>query len=83
MAMEESDTPTQCTRVLPCDGYRIASWCPTPDASGPPTAVIFLLPVEGIELGLRLKSRRAVNELILALQKHRDDVFPESAKPSN
>jgi hypothetical protein len=61
--------------------YGVASWCPTPDGSGPAEAVVLHLTigtVEGddLEIGLRLKSARAVDEMIAALERHRNDVWP-------
>jgi hypothetical protein len=60
--------------------YGVASWCPTPDGSGPAEAVVMHLTLdvggERVELGLRLKSPRAVDELIALLERHRNDVWP-------
>lgn len=56
--------------------YTVGSWCPTPDGTGPAVAVAIELKVNGLPpLVMRLKSRRAVQEMIFALEKHRDDVF--------
>jgi len=61
--------------------YGVASWCPTPDGSGPAEAVVFHLKVDfgdgdEFEFGLRLKTPRAVDELIALLERHRNDVWP-------
>jgi hypothetical protein len=57
--------------------YRVVSWCPTMDGSGPATAVGLILDVGGVPpLVMRLKTRQAVDDMIAALQTHRDDVFP-------
>lgn len=69
---------------VPVLEYQVGSWCPTPDGSGPATAVAlrFHGPVLGtdrmVSMHLRLKSARAVDELIAALERHRNDVWPNS-----
>jgi len=59
------------------ESYSIGAWCPTPDGSGPPEAVAIQLNIPGLgfPLFMRLKSRRAVDEMIEVLAKHRDDVW--------
>lgn len=63
------------------EGYQIIEWHPTQDGTGPATAVCLVLPVviqgERGSLMLRLKSERAVNEMIEALEKHRNGVWPK------
>lgn len=67
----------------PIEEYAIGSWCPTPDGSGPPEAVSFMFTVKlgrgsnvtKVPMMLRLRSRRAVMEMIQTLAKHRDDVW--------
>lgn len=69
------------------EGYTVAQWCPTPDGSGPPTAVVLQLDVANVHfvvngrraaaVGLRLKSRHAINVLLEILERHRDAVFPQ------
>jgi len=83
MSLEESNERVQLIRVLNSDGYHVVSWCPTEDGTGKPEAVGVILPIFGkgdeeIKIMLRLKTRRAVNEMIFALERHREDVFPES-----
>lgn len=61
--------------------YGVASWCPTPDGSGSAEAVVLHLTIEWVlgadlQLGLRLKTPRAVDELIAMLERHRNDVWP-------
>lgn len=59
-------------------GYSVGSWCPTPDGSGPATAVVLQVNIDGMpDMFLRLKSPAAVDELIAALQRHKADVWPE------
>lgn len=60
-------------------GYTVGSWCPTPDGSGPPQAVAIALHLEnGPDLVFRLKSPRAVDELIQMLLRHKREVWPEA-----
>jgi len=61
------------------ESYKVASWCPTPDGTGPAEQVHLVLNVKWMDAPfiLRLKSRRATDELIAALQRHRDDVWGE------
>lgn len=66
--------------VLPSLGYDVIEWQPSADGTGQPTAVCLVLPFKiGESVGrlmLRLKSRRAVDELIATLERHRDGVWP-------
>ena len=63
--------------------YTVGSWCPTPDGSGPAEAVSmqFMTDVNlkstMLSFFLRLKSPAAVDEMIAALVRHRDDVWPD------
>ena len=62
------------------DGLTVGEWCPTPDGSGKPEAVALVFNVREFgDLVMRLKSRRACNEIIDALTAHRDAVFPEKS----
>lgn len=55
----------------------VASWCPTPDGSGPAEAVALHFAAAGMgEFAVRLKTARAVDELIAMLERHRNDVWP-------
>jgi hypothetical protein len=63
------------------EGYDVIEWIPGPDVEQKPTAVCVVLPADlprvgKVELMIRMKSRRAVDEMIAALQKHRDGVWP-------
>lgn len=66
--------------VIPCEGYNVVEWHPTQDGTGPATAICLVLPfkVGGVEANImmRLKSRRAADELIGILEKHRNSVWP-------
>ena len=58
------------------DGVVVAEWCPTPDGSGPATAVALIFNVREFgDIVMRLKSRRVVEELIENLKTHADNVF--------
>ncbi len=60
--------------------YGVGSWCPTPDGSGPAEAIVLHLTIDLagdlMEVALRLKTPRAVDELIATLERHRNDVWP-------
>jgi hypothetical protein len=57
--------------------YEVCSWRPGPPNSGPCTEVHLLVPVmSGIRAGLRLKSARALDELVAVLLEYRKDVWP-------
>jgi hypothetical protein len=71
--------------VAQFDGYTVAQWCPTPDGSGRPEAVVLQIDLNAVlhingrvadAIALRLKSRHACNVLIEVLERHRDEVFP-------
>lgn len=67
--------------VLDIDSYMVTEYHPERDAQGEPTMVVMLIDVKGlgdVQLGIRLKSTKAVNELIAALQRHRDSVWPKA-----
>lgn len=79
--------PRATPRLAQFEGYTVGQWCPTPDGSGKPEAVVLeICKPDGIEfliqgrrasgLALRLKSRHAINVLIEVLERHRDEVFP-------
>lgn len=61
--------------------YHVAEWVPGDDGVGKPEAVMlrFMLggAADGVEFMIRLKSRRAVNELIQLLAQYRDRVWGE------
>ena len=62
--------------------YCVGDWCPTPDGSGPPQAVALSLQTtfagQDLDMVLRLKSPRAVDELIQSLLRHKRSVWPEA-----
>lgn len=76
-----SRIPRQFVGLPLIEEYGVGSWCPTPDGTGPAEAVVLHFLVKGlaeqpIELGIRLWSAAAVNELIAMLERHRNDVWP-------
>lgn len=68
------------------EGYTVASWCPTPDASGPPTAVALVIETEAFEIPagtkydivLRLKTPQAADTLIQSVLRHKRQVWPDA-----
>jgi hypothetical protein len=73
--------PRGLTGVLRVKEFGVASWCPTPDGSGPAEAVAFHLTFAGPglgeqEIGLLLKSPEAVDQLVEMLLRHKADVWP-------
>ena len=79
--MSDEDKVRACKdeRIVLAGGYTVIEWSPDEDHSGGPTQVHVLLPMdsimEGAAIALRLKSRRAIQELIDTLEKHRDSVW--------
>ena len=62
------------------EGYDVGAWCPSTDGTGKPTAVAFSLKVRGLgDMVVRLKSPRAVDELVALLQKYKGEVWPDAA----
>ena len=64
--------------IIPVDEMRVIEWMPQEDGQGTATQVHILMPIgkDGY-IALRLKSRRAADELIQVLQKHTDGVWPK------
>ena len=58
-------------------GYDVFSWSPDPEPGRtPPTAVVVMLIIDDEpKVGLRLKSRRAVDQLVDTLERHTVDVW--------
>ncbi len=69
-------------QVINCDGITVAEWSPDPiPGRTPPTQVHMLIAAGvGINVIVRLKSSRAVDELIQALQTHRRGVWGEPSQ---
>lgn len=74
---EPSKEPTKNLHGLSIEYYKVGSWCPTQDATGPATAVVLEFKIKGISVSffLRLNTRDAVDTMIASLERHRDDVF--------
>ncbi len=59
--------------------FTVGSWCPSRDGTGPATAVGISIETERHgDLVLRLKSPRAVDQMIQMLLRHKRDVWPEA-----
>lgn len=58
--------------------YGVASWTPERDGKGPATQVWFHLTTTALPhpVTIRLKTARAVDELVAMLRRHRNDVWP-------
>jgi hypothetical protein len=62
--------------LLAFDGYHVVSWSPGRVGEGVPcTEVHLLIDVPGLTFGLRMKSARALDELVEVLLRHRRDVW--------
>lgn len=64
--------------LLAVDVFQVVEWNPNADGSGEPQQVHILFPVPELDVQfvIRLKSRRAADELIAALNVHADGVWP-------
>lgn len=70
-------------RAMEIDCYVVSEWCELPDGRGPASQVWLRLVMKDPlipELVLRLKTARAVDELIDTLMKHREGVFGPRTK---
>jgi hypothetical protein len=79
--------PTADDRLVPADGYLITEWSPDPTHKAGPTQVHLIMPLvlkEGEEpvchLVTRMKSRRAIQEMIDVLTEKRDSVWPPQGR---
>ena len=63
--------------LAPGDGYDVFSWSPGAAGAGVPSTQVHLaVPVvDGVRVVLRLKSARALDELVGVLLQHRKDVW--------
>lgn len=65
------------------EGYEVCSWRPGPAGSGPAEQVHVLLSMApGMKAILRLKSARALDELIGVLLEYRNEVWPAEGTKS-
>ena len=74
------DTPVNLAGMgfHPVNGYTVAQYHDTPDGTGPPSQVHFLLNVPSVSklpIIVRLKSAGAIDALIAALIEHREGVW--------
>ncbi len=78
--LDRNVTDMEDRRVIaaPGDGYDVYSWSPGKAGEGvPSTEVHVVLPVAGdLSVVLKLRSPRALDELVGALLQHRKDVWP-------
>jgi hypothetical protein len=65
------------------DGYEVCSWRAGPAGSGPTEQVhILLSAAPGMKVVLRLKSARALDELVGVLLEYRKEVWPSEGSKS-
>ena len=64
-------------------GYEVCSWRPGPPESGPVTQVHLLMDIApGVKTVLRMKSARALDELVGLLIQYRNEVWPGGGSKS-
>jgi len=63
--------------LIGAEGYDVYSWSPEPAGTGAKCTQVHLAlpPVERVRFVLRLKSARALDELVAVLLQHRADVW--------
>ena len=68
--------------IYEIEELQVNEYHPLPDGMGPPTEVHLALKMkhapDNMLLIMRLKSRRACDELMAAIKTHTDSVFPET-----
>lgn len=66
------------TMCVASGGYSVRSWSSGKVGEGVPASQVHLVipVVAGIDVALRLKSARALDELVAVLLQHRKDVWP-------
>lgn len=76
----EIDEPRNLEGVVFLDikQWSVNEYHPLPDGQGKPTQVHMWIEVDGFPhpLAIRFHTRRGIDELIMALRKHRDNVWP-------
>ncbi len=77
VAVDRNVADANTITVAAPDGYSVYSWSPGAAGEGvPSTQVHLVLPVsDGVKFVLRLKSARALDELVGVLLQHRKDVW--------
>lgn len=59
--------------------FCVGSWCAEPNGEGPATAVAISIRLEnGMDIVLRLKTPKRVDQIIQMLLRHKRDVWPEA-----
>jgi hypothetical protein len=63
--------------IVPDEGYHVSSWCPGAAHLGASATQVHLrlCPAPDVSIVLRLKSARALDELVGVLLRHRQDVW--------
>lgn len=87
MSEDAPNMPQNCDQLrgnlLEIEEIGVYAWTPQRDGKGKCTQVhlhIKLRTDDAVTMVTRFKSPRAINEFILALQKHRNDVWPEAPR---
>lgn len=75
--MRAVDENVRDRRIVGSDGYHVYSWSEGDAGAGVPCSQVHLVVpvVEGVKVALRLKSPRALDELVAVLLAHRKDVW--------
>jgi hypothetical protein len=75
--MQAVDRNVAELRIVDGGGYNVYSWSPGDAGAGTPaTQVHLVIPViDGVQVALRMKSERALDELVAVLLAHRKDVW--------
>ncbi len=61
------------------ESFTVGSWCPTPDGTGPATAVAISIKIAGLgDIVMRIKSPMEVDRIIQMLLRHKRDVWPDA-----
>ena len=64
---------TENQKGFPTEGYEVATWVPAGESD--PTQIHLILPIPGGHAVMRIKSRDALDTLVITLLKYREDVF--------
>jgi hypothetical protein len=69
--------------IYPVREYHVSSWCPARDGKGPATQVHLWMRLPELDrvITLRIKSAEDCDQLIAALERHRNDVWPRARRP--
>lgn len=62
------------------EAFSVGSWCPTPDGSGKPTAVVISIKVAGFgDIVMRIKSPMELDRIVQMLLRHKRDVWGDAS----